>query len=237
MKQRVFFPAFLLALLLALSACGQTGSREPVDLPDGLETELAFPGTSWDMTPEALIQALDLEEGSYEVKETPYGSSDSSDKTGYFILIVDEIEAFGIPSYAAFTFEDRDGGGRYWLQQLVVLCEEGTEYRTLETALTELYGEPVDDKLLGDRLTDSNADTAGQYDVWRSAFSAENLRDWLEAGLVDPSDPRGETDLSQVVANDGTLSSTVWPLGIYQGMVGVRFFSQYGRICSEAGIQ
>ena len=59
MKKRFFTIALILlfALPLLLCACGQK------NLPSGPEELLAFPGTRWDMTPQELIQALDLEEG------------------------------------------------------------------------------------------------------------------------------------------------------------------------------
>ena len=111
MKKRFFTIALILLFALPplLCACGQK------NLPGGPEELLAFPGTRWDMTPQELIQALDLEEGTYEAKETPYGASvQDAEGYGYYVIEVKDTEAFGLPADVSFGFLDHTGEGRYW---------------------------------------------------------------------------------------------------------------------------
>ena len=80
MKKRFFTIALILLFALPplLCACGQK-TFPAAGGAAGLS------GTRWDMTPQELIQALDLEEGTYEAKETPYGAS-AQDAEGYGLL-------------------------------------------------------------------------------------------------------------------------------------------------------
>lgn len=236
MKKRFFTIALILLFALPplLCACGQK------NLPGGPEELLAFPGTRWDMTPQELIQALDLEEGTYEAKETPYGASaQDAEGYGYYVIEVKDTEAFDLPADVSFGFLDHTGDGRYWLNQLVVLCADGTDYRALVAALTQYYGEPVEEgaEAFESILFDTSSDTNGHLHLWRTEVSTDTLRDRLAGRHVDVSAPPSGSPLTSILTSDGTLDTLSFPLSIYKGTVGARFTSQYGLVCGDAGIR
>ena len=61
MRHRILL-VLLICLFTVSSLCAC--SQQP-DTPKGPQDVLAFPGTSWDMTPDALIKSLKLKAGTY----------------------------------------------------------------------------------------------------------------------------------------------------------------------------
>lgn len=137
--KKTFFALDLLAvmLFLLLTACTHPA------VPTEPETELAFPGARWNMTPEDLIQALHLKKGEYQVSESPYAeSTDASRPSGSYSIQVTDMEVFGKNGQVGFRFYDFTGSGRYGLVYIVVEYPEDTDMQAVKAAMIKAYGEP-----------------------------------------------------------------------------------------------
>ncbi len=104
----------LIAILLGLFLCGchsaapAETTASPASPPVVLTMEpdpwlMNFPGTQWGMTPDEVIAALSLEDGSYELAEE-----------GNQIRV--RMTLFGVENaYVGFDFDDQNGDGAFTL--------------------------------------------------------------------------------------------------------------------------
>ncbi len=161
MKRIRFFMLIVLLAALALPGCQQ----EPA-VPENL----SFPGTQWNMSPQELVQALHLEEGTYEVSETPFNGTDLTnpdEQKGTYRLIVDSMEIFGAQGKVGFLFYDFNGDGTYGLSTVRVAYPNGTDMQAVKALMLEQYGAPTELS-----TTKYSADYREHVSFWESETSA-----------------------------------------------------------------
>lgn len=182
--------AVLLVLLLTLCAC----SSQP-DTPKGPQDVLAFPGTSWDMTPDALIKSLKLKAGAYETEETPMDANPEG--YGTYSIGVEDYSLFGEKCRVGFQFIDYTGD-HYGLNYIRVFLPEDYHSEEVRKAMTETYGEPTE--------------SSEHVVLWESEIQrGDVLEDEAFQALGEMAEEVKHWSLSHVRFTDGTENLTSWP--------------------------
>ena len=130
MKKACFALALAAVLLFLLPGCKRT-----VDL-----RLLEFPGTHWNDTPQAVMEALQITEEQILLNEAVTTESEGS--TDEWSLVVSGLPCMGVNALQAqFRFircEDR--GTDYGLAYVRVIYPEDTDMQAVKASLTERYG-------------------------------------------------------------------------------------------------
>ena len=206
MKMKKRIAAWIILFIMIFVGC----TAQPSDAP---EDQLAFPGTKWNMTPEELIDSLDLAEDAYEI----------SQEDNFYSIVVRNLPIFGTAADTGFEFlvsEDGQVGGLYHIQ---INFSEETDMEAVLAEMTKLYGEPepADEEYSEEynahvrhwssALRQSDALTAEEYEAFASAYQAQT-------GQELASDDTLNTDsLANIWWTDdssqryGTLPFEVWP--------------------------
>lgn len=182
--------AVLLVLLLTLCACSpqHDASKGPQDV-------LAFPGTSWDMTPDALIKSLKLKAGTYETEETTL--EESPNRCGTYAIGVEDYSLFGEKCRVGFQFIDYTGD-HYGLNHIYVFLPEDYHSEEVRKAMTEIYGEPTE--------------SSEHVVLWESEIQrGDVLEDEAFQALDEMEEEVKHWSLSHVRFTDGTENFTSWP--------------------------
>ena len=111
-RTKILIPFLIVAMLLCLAGCG---GKAP-------ETELAFPGTRWTMTPD-----------------------DAAGSGTYRTITVMGYPAFGTDAAVVFSFFDFNGDGEYGLHMVRVFYDTQADMIPIRTALIVEYGDPISD--------------------------------------------------------------------------------------------
>lgn len=124
--KRLACGAMLLLAGALLTACGGPGASEES------AQKLEYPGLHWNDTPEAVIQALDLEEEPVEGED---GNTCS--------LLAEEADFFGGQARVLFRFMRSmdEGDAPYGLSRIEASFSEGTDMDAVLAEMTRLYGE------------------------------------------------------------------------------------------------
>ncbi len=137
MKRILLFLA-LAVLLLSFVACDTV---PVVPEPDKAGKLLEFPGLQWNMSPEAIIEALNLQDG--DVQE----ASEYEHQEGVYLLDV-KGESLGdlfggkVDSASFWCYDDHEGenAGAYGLAQITLTYTEDTDMSVVREKITERYG-------------------------------------------------------------------------------------------------
>ena len=169
-KKPEFSLIALIALILAVTVaagCSFTGPVSPKaeNTPNKYQI-MAYPGTEWGMTPEEVMEALDLTEADL-VNAEQQGVN--------YSFYVENIKYLGFRVSLYFHFQDQFGansmtpnGVGYGLYETFVVFPEDTDMSAVLKAMTEEYGEPTDANSPGINLG-ANKDTQGHVVRWDSA--------------------------------------------------------------------
>lgn len=133
-----------ICLALLLGGCAQSGERSDEWTDD--QGRMVYPGTQWNMTPEEVIEALELEEGAYEYEITQE-YSEAAGEVGCAAVTVSETEVLGQHAAVVFIFlgyQDEFLG----LAEVQCIFQDDADMDSLEKSLIELYGEPTEDDTL-----------------------------------------------------------------------------------------
>ena len=170
-------------------------SSQP-DAPKGPQDVLAFPGTSWDMTPDALIKSLKLKAGTYETEETTL--EESTNRCGTYAIGVENYSLFGEKCRVVFQFLDYTGD-HYGLDYIRVFLPEDYHSEEVRKAMTEIYGEPTE--------------SSEHVVLWESEIQrGDVLEDEAFQALDDyTAEYSKQLCLSHVRFTDGTENLTSWP--------------------------
>lgn len=124
--KRLACGVMLLLVSVILSACGGPGASEESAL------KLEYPGLHWNYTPEAVIEALELETEAVENEDG---------KT--CVVQAEEMDFFGGQARVLFRFmRGADGTDTpYGLSRIEAHFSEDTDMDAVLTELTQLYGE------------------------------------------------------------------------------------------------
>ena len=174
-KKPKFSVIALIALILAMTiaaGCSFTGPVSPKEdnLPNKYQI-MAYPGTEWGMTPQEVMEALDLtEKDLVDWQENDYNCS----------FRVENIKYLGFRASLYFRFQNQFGassitpnGPGFGLFESYVVFPEDTDMSAVLKAMTKEYGEPTDTNstntsspgiYMGDRK-----DTQGHVVRWDSA--------------------------------------------------------------------
>lgn len=146
---------------------GEKGEYMLTYLPgdEVMDTQLyPFPGTTWGMTPDQVIKALDLKEGEYTV-ELPEDGESSHILTGI------QTELFGVPAEAYFVFSDFYSPGVYRLYTVTAGFSSDTDVDKLLSQMTLCYSAP--------KMTSS------MFYRWDSSVSSYDLMTSQDQAYVD----------------------------------------------------
>lgn len=132
-KKSALLPILLL-MIVALFACGKHQAAS------GPESVMAYPGTVWGMTPEAVCEALTLSEGDYTTESMEYGGP-MSPAAQY--LIVQDQKAFGEKGRVIFTFLDFRNDGDYYLDSVRVMYPDKADMDAVKSRIQKQFGDPV----------------------------------------------------------------------------------------------
>lgn len=128
--------SLLLAVLLALSACG---TQDPPSATEPQEPDtwlMNFPGAQWGMDPEELCTALGISEDDCE--GGPSGTQ--------YILHGVRSTLFGVENaYLGFFFDDQNGDGTFTLYSVQAYLPADTDMEAVKGAMSEAYGAPAQD--------------------------------------------------------------------------------------------
>lgn len=157
-RTKILIPFLIVAMLLCLAGCG---GKAP-------ETELAFPGTRWTMTPEELTEALKLDINGTDVtlQDWPY-EDDAAGSGTYRTITVMDYPAFGTDAAVVFSFFDFNGDGEYGLHMVRVFYDTQADMIPIRAALIAEYGDPISDG--------SSGTNSSHLVKWESPSSAEDV--------------------------------------------------------------
>ena len=168
-KKPKFSVIALIALILAMTiaaGCSFTGpAAEPLDY-----TVYAFPGTEWGMTPDELMDSLDLteEDITREYEEEAHPNS------MYIRKEYDDI--FGFPATAIFSFTKIEYGDAiyYFLDQTAIQYPDDTDMQLVKENIIKQYGDPTLDDAppMFSILTDATT-TEGHASLWASEIRSD----------------------------------------------------------------
>ena len=133
MKNFILKAFLVIIFLMILSGCGNTQPATDVQT-------LSFPGTTWDMTPEEIIEAFNLKEDDYETVLPDEGNP-------YYQLNKIHIELFGSDSEVMFAFEDINGDGTPHLRYVYASYPDETDFDSVLSSMKKAYGEPETGKI------------------------------------------------------------------------------------------
>lgn len=131
--------AVILMLALLLSGCRVVAPDELIS--DNPAELLEFPGLQWNMSPEAIIEALNLQDE--DLMEVP---ADEVRENCYEIRVKGEAlgELFGedvaLAAFSCYDFYEGENQGRYGLGSVDVIYEQDADMEAVREKLTERYG-------------------------------------------------------------------------------------------------
>lgn len=153
---------------------------------------LPFPGTDWSMTPDMVIDALELKEGEYSV----FPPEDQNDE---YILGDVYINLFGQTVSANFYFSDMDRNGVFHLYFVKAALPDSADFDALRLEMTECYGQPQQNK----------------HPTWSSSYTCTDLmspEDLQHLSAMSELDQQyfAETPASKItlVVNGGIFESS-----------------------------
>ena len=168
--KRISLGLILVLLLLLLCSCGH--QQDIVDF-----RTLSFPGTTWDMTPEEIIEAFNLKEDDYETVLPDEGNP-------YYQLNKIHIELFGSDSEVMFAFEDINGDGTPHLRYVYAAYPDETDFDSVLSSMEKAYGEPESGKVYSWKSEGAYKDFMTEEDLELLSKRAEEAgagpQDWLE---------------------------------------------------------
>lgn len=131
--------AVILMLALLLSGCRVVAPDELIS--DNPAELLEFPGLQWNMSPEAIIEALNLQDE--DLMEVP---ADEVRENCYEIRVKGEAlsELFGenvdLAAFTCYDYYEGENQGRYGLGSVDVIYEQDADMEAVREKLTERYG-------------------------------------------------------------------------------------------------
>ncbi len=187
-KKILPYMSVILVFIFLLFLCACQNKEEP----SKAETELAFPGTVWNMTPEKLIRALKLKNGSYQLSEDPYNAA-KDEPTGTISIAIENYNVFGTDGRVGFRFCDFTGTGRYGLNYITVEYPEDADLESMKNAMISAYGDPP--FTYGSHISGWYSETM-QFDVLNEAQISSLPQETVKNAK--------ETNLCTVFLSDGT---------------------------------
>ena len=123
--KKLKLPAWVLILaLVAAPGCARQGDSSDAAL-------LEFPGAPWGSTPQAVLDALDLQDSQilYNEETTSEASpEEASADERTWVLIAQDLDYLGATShYAKFTFNQYDGEEQFGLYDVQLCFPDGTD--------------------------------------------------------------------------------------------------------------
>lgn len=190
--KKLKLPAWVLILVLvAAPGCARQGDSSDAAL-------LEFPGAPWGSTPQAVLDALDLQDSQilYNEETTSEASpEEASADERTWVLIAQDLDYLGATShYAKFTFNQYDGEEQFGLYDVQLCFPDGTDMAALQARMIAQYGPGSQDKpavyhLIGGRLTRSTLnekEPGAHWLYWTGdASPAEYLDSETQAHLLD----------------------------------------------------
>lgn len=199
MKRTFSLTLFILIFSVLLFGCGQTQTETDTKT-------LSFPGTDWSMTPEELIDALNLRSDNYTLVPP-------EEVGAYYQIKNVHMDVFGAESEVLFVFKDINNDGAFHLSEVYAAYPDETDFDAVLAAMTSQYGEPtigavyqwLSEATIKDFM--SEEDLALLYERAEAAGAGE--QDWIE-GPISSLSLIIDSERYKVQYNDTTVTNLLY---------------------------